>query len=109
MPETLITDPFDRWLKRLKDTGGKAAIIQRIRRVELDGHFGDHKQLSDMLFEMRIPKGPGYRVYYLQAGHKTVLLIGGTKKTQTADIKKAMVIADKYDDDEVGERGACYD
>jgi putative addiction module killer protein len=39
---------------------------------------------------MRIDYGPGYRIYYVsRGGTVAILLCGGDKKTQAADIKKA--------------------
>jgi putative addiction module killer protein len=47
--------------------------------------------------EMRIDYGTGYRVYYIEIGKKLiVLLCGGDKTTQEADIKKARKIANEY-------------
>ena len=44
--------------------------------------------------ELRIDYGPGYRVYYLQRGTVlVVLLCGGDKRTQDADVKRAITIA----------------
>lgn len=46
---------------------------------------------------MRIHYGPGYRVYFLQAGeHLILLLAGGDKATQNADIVTARAIADTW-------------
>jgi len=43
---------------------------------------------------MRIPYGPGYRVYYTQIGeHIVILLVGGDKSTQEGDIAKAKALA----------------
>ncbi len=43
---------------------------------------------------MRIPYGPGYRLYYTQIGELiVVLLIGGDKSTQRSDIAKAQTLA----------------
>lgn len=54
------------------------------------GNFGDHKVLEDGLNEMRIDVGPGYRVYYCRIGKVEYLLVGGgDKSTQKADIKRA--------------------
>ncbi len=44
--------------------------------------------------EMRINYGPGYRVYYVQRGKVlVVLLCGGDKASQKADIKRAYELA----------------
>ncbi len=43
---------------------------------------------------MRIDYGPGYRVYFVRRGKALVLLLcGGDKRTQKADIKKALKMA----------------
>lgn len=82
-------DVFTEWLRKMKDTQAKAAIIRRVNRMEL-GNFGDHKACREGVSEMRIDMGPGYRVYYAKAGKEIVLLLcGGDKKTQDADITKA--------------------
>ncbi len=40
--------------------------------------------------ELKVDFGPGYRVYFGQDGERiVVLLIGGDKKSQAADIKRA--------------------
>lgn len=55
-----------------------------------DGNFGDHKSVKDGVFELRIDYGPGYRVYLFQRGKELVILLcGGDKRTQDADIAKA--------------------
>ncbi|WP_150700051.1 type II toxin-antitoxin system RelE/ParE family toxin [Pandoraea terrae] len=83
------TAEFDTWLSHLKDLKGKAKILARFKRAEL-GNFGDSEPIGDGLSEMRIDFGPGYRVYYGREGTITYLLIcGGDKSTQKADIKRA--------------------
>lgn len=56
------------------------------------GNLGDHKPVGGGVWELRIDAGPGYRVYYALAGQRLVLLLtGGDKSSQRADIEKAMV------------------
>jgi putative addiction module killer protein len=82
-------DVFAQWLSKLKDTTAKVAIIRRSNRIEL-GNFGDHKFCRNGVWEMRIDVGAGYRVYYGLAGDQVVLLLcGGDKRTQDADIERA--------------------
>ena len=82
-------DVFMEWRKRLRDTQAKIAIDRRINRME-SGNFGDHKFCRDGVWELRIDMGPGYRVYYAIAGPQVVLLLcGGDKRTQDADIDRA--------------------
>ena len=77
------------WLRSLRDAKARIAIDRRIIRMEL-GNFGDHKFCRDGVWELRIDVGPGYRVYYALAGTTVVLLLlGGDKRTQDADISRA--------------------
>lgn len=83
------TDAFTEWLTNLSDAIAKAAILRRVDQFR-QGNFGDHKPLEDGLNEMRIDVGPGYRVYYCRIGKVEYLLVGGgDKSTQKADIKRA--------------------
>jgi putative addiction module killer protein len=82
---------FKDWLNSLTDDVGKAAIVERIERLK-KGNYGDVKPITDApgLYEMRIKHGPGYRVYFILTGKTIILLLcGGNKSTQTADIKYA--------------------
>jgi putative addiction module killer protein len=93
------TDLFIKWLKKLKDIQGKVAIIRRVDRIK-NGNFGDHKSVGDNVSELRIPNGPGYRVYYTQKNNEIVLLlIGGDKSTQSDDITKAKKILKELDNE----------
>jgi putative addiction module killer protein len=82
-------DLFMEWRSRLRDTTAKIAVDRRINRMEL-GNFGDHKFCRDGVWEARIDVGQGYRIYYAIAGTELILLLcGGDKKTQSADIDRA--------------------
>ena len=84
-------DIYVDWLRQLRDPIGKVQIVKRINRVEL-GNFGDHKFCRNGVWEMRVDVGPGYRVYYAQAGAQVVLLLGGgDKRTQDSDIDRAVL------------------
>lgn len=77
----------------MKDPMGKASIGRRIDRAAR-GNFGDSKDLKDGVWEMCIPTGPGYRVYFTQQGDSIyLLLIGGDKTSQEKDIEKAKRMA----------------
>ena len=83
-------DPFQDWMRKLRDPIAKGQVVKRINRIEA-GNFGDHKFCRDGVWELRIDQGPGYRVYYALAGAVLVLLLcGGDKDTQDADIKRAV-------------------
>ncbi|MDR3176200.1 MAG: type II toxin-antitoxin system RelE/ParE family toxin [Desulfovibrio sp.] len=84
------TDPYQKWVDALRDNRARIAVLRRIDRAAL-GNFGDHKACRDGVSEMRVDVGPGYRVYYFQHGQTlVVLLCGGDKRTQDADISKAV-------------------
>jgi len=88
--------PFEEWLNELKDGALQRAIDARLARVE-DGNFGDHKSVGEGVFELRIPKGPGLRVYYGLDGPRVVVLIGGgDKSTQKKDILRAQQLFKEY-------------
>lgn len=58
------------------------------------GHFGDVEPVGEGVNELRIFYGPGYRVYFVQRNAVVViLLLGGDKSSQQADIAKAKEIA----------------
>jgi len=83
-------DPYQQWLDKLKDLKGRVAIQRRIDCLA-GGNFGDHRFCRDGVWELRIDFGPGYRVYYAQESETIVLLLsGGSKRTQSADIKGAV-------------------
>lgn len=78
------------WLDSLRDRQAAARVAARIARLEA-GIFGDCKPVGQGVWELRIDWGPGYRVYYALAGRSVVLLLcGGDKRKQAADIEKAI-------------------
>lgn len=87
------TEVFDAWFAGLKDRQAARRVQVRIDRAE-DGNFGDWAPVGEGVSEMRIHYGPGYRVYFTQRGVEIiVLLAGGDKSTQAADIKAALALA----------------
>lgn len=93
MIEVRQTATFSDWLKGLRDANARARIIVRIRRLEL-GNPGDVKPIGEGVSELRVDYGPGYRVYFVQQGKLLVILLsGGDKRTQAADIAKAKQMA----------------
>jgi putative addiction module killer protein len=80
--------PFESWYERL-DQISQRAVDARLTRIAV-GNFGDHKSVGAGVFELRIPTGPGLRVYYgLKSNELVVLLGGGDKGSQRKDIDKA--------------------
>jgi putative addiction module killer protein len=99
MIEILQSETFSRWVGKLKDRQAIARINARIRRLSETGNFGDVKPVREGVSEMRIDYGPGYRLYCMQRGSLlVVLLAGGDKSTQDADIKRAIEIAKEWKD-----------
>jgi putative addiction module killer protein len=83
-------DVFNDWLTQLADARAQAKIATRINRLAA-GNFGDCKPLRQGVCELRIDWGPGYRVYYAIIGKECVLLLcGGDKRKQSADIDRAL-------------------
>jgi putative addiction module killer protein len=98
MIEVRQTEIFAVWFEGLRDRRAKVRIQARIDRLEL-GNFGDVAPVGDGVSELRIHYGPGYRVYLVQAGEVlVVLLAGGDKRTQAADIQNAKKLAKQLED-----------
>jgi putative addiction module killer protein len=82
-------NPFRQWLHALRDIRARAKIRVRLNRIRL-GNFGDSKSIGDGVSELRVPYGPGYRVYFARTGNRIVLLLcAGDKSTQKRDIRRA--------------------
>ncbi|UCV14115.1 type II toxin-antitoxin system RelE/ParE family toxin [Quatrionicoccus australiensis] len=97
MIEIIQSETFARWLGKLKDRSAVMRINARLRRLTETGNFGDVKPVREGVSEMRIDYGPGYRLYFVQNGPVlVVLLAGGDKNTQDADIKRAIDISKEW-------------
>ena len=86
-------DPVQAWLDLMRDARAYAAVLRRIDRIDrmAAGNFGDHAFCRDVVSELRIDVGPGYPVYYAVQDRTTVLVLcGGDKRTQQADIARAV-------------------
>ena len=95
------TPEFSKWIGKLKDKTALAKIAVRKYRIVATGNLGDAKPVGDGVSELRIDYGPGYRLYFTQRGERILLLlIGGTKPSQSADIKKAEQLKAKYEETE---------
>ncbi|TCW85546.1 addiction module protein [Burkholderia sp. SRS-46] len=83
------TEVFDAWFAGLRDRVAKRRIQARIDRLAM-GNPGDWKSAGSPVVEMRIDHGPGYRLYDVRRGTIWVILLGGgDKSTQPADIRAA--------------------
>ncbi len=86
------TEAYRNWYACLNDQKAKDRIAIRIKRAR-NGNFGDHRALGEGVSEMRIDYGPGYRIYFAQEGNTVyLLLLGGDKRNQNSDIKKAKAL-----------------
>ena len=98
MKEIRRSSVYNNWFMSLRDIRAKTRIDFRIQRLAL-GNPGDSRFLGD-ISELRIDYGPGYRVYYKDTGREIVILLcGGDKKNQQADIAKARKIARLYEEE----------
>lgn len=104
MVDVVTSSTFDRWLRKLKDRRAAARVLVRVQRLAA-GNPGDVKPVGGGISELRIDYGPGYRVYYLHEGDRLVLLLcGGDKSSQSADIANAHEIARQWRTKPGGER-----
>jgi putative addiction module killer protein len=87
------TEAFARWLDGLRDVRARARVQVRIERLAA-GNPGDIRPVGGGVSELRIDYGPGYRVYFKYVGREIVILLaGGDKSTQSADIRTALRLA----------------
>lgn len=87
---------FKDWMGSLRDVMAKARIRARLARLRA-GNPGDYRSLGEGLYELRIDHGPGYRIYYGEAGgFLVILLCGGDKSSQTKDINVARALWAEY-------------
>ena len=90
--------PYREWIENLRVTDRKAAAVidSRINRVRT-GNLGAHKGVGEGVQELVIDHGQGFRVYFAEDGKELVILLGGgSKRTQPADIEKAKFHWRKY-------------
>ncbi|MBT9268144.1 type II toxin-antitoxin system RelE/ParE family toxin [Pseudomonas sp. MG-9] len=87
------TAVFRAWHTSIRDLRARIAIARRIDRAAT-GNLGDAKSVGDGVSELRVDVGAGYRVYFTKRnGAVIVLLAGGDKSTQSADIQRAKKMA----------------
>jgi len=97
MIELRKTETFARWLDDLRDLRARARVQVRIERLAA-GKAGDERRVGKGVSELRIDYGPGYRVYFTRRERALVILLaGGVKRTQAADIRIAQRLADSLE------------
>ena len=95
MKEIRRSSVFIKWLNNLRDDRAVSRILERTKRLA-EGNPGDSRFLGD-ISELRIDYGPGYRVYYKDTGSEIIILLcGGNKLTQQADIANARKVSRLY-------------
>lgn len=88
----LVTDdgsePFAAWFDRLDTLAAAKVTIALVRLGQ--GNLSRAKSVGEGVLECRIDWGPGYRIYFGRDGATLVILLtGGTKQRQQADIERA--------------------
>ena len=92
-----VLPEFTAWLDALADETVRGIIAARIKRLAL-GLMGDVEPVGEGVSELRIHMGAGWRVYFTQRGKEViVLLVGGSKRSQKTDIKRAKTLASQLD------------
>ena len=93
MLEIRKTEVFARWLDGLRDVRARARVQVRIERLAAENP-GDVRPVGEGVSELRIDYGPSYRVYFKSIRREVVILLaGGDKRTQSADIRTALRLA----------------
>lgn len=94
MADFIRTQAYDDWLTSL-DVQTQLRIVARVGKFESSGHAGDTKHVGEGVREMRLDFGPGFRIYYIEL-NRTIILLGGDKSTQVADIRTAKQFANYW-------------
>lgn len=88
------SNPFRIWFDGLHATAA-AKVATATLRLEM-GNTSNVKWIGTIA-EYRIDWGPGYRIYLAKDGDALIVLLGGgTKKRQQADIERAKALWAEY-------------
>jgi putative addiction module killer protein len=92
------TTEFDAWFLTIRDELTRQRLVARLRKAQL-GNLGDINSVGSGVFEMRENFGPGWRMYFLKRGEVLVVMLGGgDKSSQGADISRAVKLAARIED-----------
>jgi putative addiction module killer protein len=84
---------FSKWLSNIKDGMTRRRLARRLEKAQ-GGNLGDIKPVGDGVTEMREHFGAGWRMYFVQRGDVLIVMLGGgTKSTQEADIAKSIELS----------------
>ena len=87
--------PFAHWFAGL-DVTAAAKVATALYRLE-QGNFSRVEGVGNGVYEFKINFGPGYRIYFGKDGEELVILLGGgSKKRQNADISTALAYWEDY-------------
>ena len=89
------TAEFTDWLDRLKDRTTRTRLSRRLDRAAMGNrNLGDVKPVGEDVYGLRQAVGPGWRMYYVRHGAMLIVMLGGgDKSTQSADIDAAKRLA----------------
>jgi putative addiction module killer protein len=80
---------FTDWLDSRKESMTRIRLAKRLDKAQR-GLLGDVAPVGEGVFEMHEFFGPGWRMYYVQQGEVLIVMLGGgDKSTQQADIAAA--------------------
>jgi len=86
------TPQFQDWLGGIRNLKTRIKLAARLVKAR-NGNLGDVKPVGDGLYEMREHFGPGWRMYYVKRGRVIIVMLGGgDKSTQSADIKAVKIL-----------------
>ncbi|GAB1407547.1 type II toxin-antitoxin system RelE/ParE family toxin [Thermomonas brevis] len=89
---------FEAWLAGVADDLTRRRLLTRLRKATL-GNLGDVKPVGGGVTEMREHFGPGWRMYFTRRGRVVIVMLGGgDKATQQADIAAAIELAANLED-----------
>lgn len=98
MYQVKATPEFTAWLHQLKDRQIRLRLVRRLEKAQ-QGNLGDVKPVGSGIFEMREHFGSGWRMYYVSRGKTLIVMLGGGgKSTQPADIARVQAIVKLLED-----------
>ena len=92
------TEEFRVWIAAIKDGPSQRRLLARLRKASF-GLLGDVQPVGEGVMEMREHFGPGWRMYFVQRGQQIIVMLGGgNKSSQRADIRAAIRLANELED-----------